>query len=314
MKKALALILVLCLALSLVACGGNTAAEKKEDITIAFAGSIIAGNEMYTGVVAACTEIAKAEGVKYVTHDAQMNEAEQIKGIENFIAQQVDVIIIDAINPASLEPYIQEAMNAGIGIIASGVELQSYDVFCCVDQKLTGIVAAEEAVKWINEKLGGEAKIGYLSSESNVNLIEREVGYDEVLEAAGMLDNVVANLAAETVEQGMKQTENMLQANPDIKVIIAGSEDAAFGALEAVKGMGLATEDFGIFTINGTDSAIQMIKDGEVLRCTVRFQFEKIPEDNMSAALALARGEEIDKIKQVSVEAVTIENASNFVG
>ena len=58
----------------------------------------------------------------------------------------------------------------------------------------------------------------------------------------------------------MKGAEIMLQAHPNIKVIVATNDAGALGAMEAVKAMGKDTDDFCIVGLDATPEAIAKMK------------------------------------------------------
>lgn len=286
---------------------------KSDKPTVVFMGSQISGNDMYTAIVQAWKEMAEEKGFNFLTHDAKLQEQEQINGIETYIARKVDVLMIDAINPSALDPYVQKAMEKGIKIIASGVELLHYDVWGTVDQVLTAEKCAEEAVNWIDNELNGKADIAILNDPKNTILLLRDKGFANVLSKRTSDINVVATATAVTAEAGMTATENILQANPSIKIIIASSGDAAVGAVEAIKGMGLADDKFGIFTINGSPLELKAIADGTVMRATVRFQLEKIPTMMMDAAEDLINDENPERVQPVEPQVINSTNVRDFL-
>jgi len=309
MKKFIALILV-CLAMMLAACSSRKSGKQ---IVLGWVCPAIAGNEMYTVVTDEMQRLAQNAGVKLISSDAQMDEAKQVKAVEDFIAQGVNAIIIDALNPDSIDPYIVKAQNAGIKIVAGGTGIYHYDAWGLVDQVLAGECAAEEAVKYINTKFGGAAKIGYLSCPTNINITDRMTGYNNVLKVKSPDSEIKIDLSAITKEEGVTQTENIMQAHPDIRVLMIGHEDAALGAVEALRGMGYKDEDFGIFTVNGSPTGIKLVSENTMLRCTVRFELEKIPSQMINASIDLINGKPVPKMIPVSPMAVTIENAKDFL-
>jgi len=296
--------------MTLAAC---TSRKTEKQIVIGWICSSIAGSEMYTAVTNEMQRLAQEAGVRFVPIDAQMSEARQVQAMEDFIAQGVNAIILDAMNPVSIDPYVLQAQDAGIKIVASGMELLHYDAWGLVDQQLAAEVCAEEAVKYINAKFGGAAKIGFLSFSTDQNLALREVGFNKVIKEKLPNSEILIVLTALLREEGVTQTENMMQAHPDIRVIMVANENCAFGAIEAIRGMGYRDDDFGIFTVNGSDYGIRLVSENTMLRCNVRFELEKIPYDIFNAALDLANGRPVPRQIPVSPMAVTIENAKDFL-
>ena len=128
-----------------------------------------------------------------------------------------------------------------------------------------GLLAGE----WIVNELGGSAKVAILGHPEIEALIRRTDGIQAgILEVAPGAE-IVALQSAHTPERGMSATETILQAHPDVKVIAGYNDAGALGAMEAVRAMGLATDDFGVFGLDATAEAINAIKNGTIFRGTV---------------------------------------------
>ena len=95
----------------------------------------------------------------------------------------------------------------------------------------------------------------------NYDLMESVIARKE-----GIMDGVkeyvsnvefVADATAGDQEEGMTNTENFLQANPDLKVVCGVSDGAALGAYQAFKAQGMTDPDkYLIAGIDATDEAL----------------------------------------------------------
>ena len=68
----------------------------------------------------------------------------------------------------------------------------------------------------------------------------------------------------------MTYVENWLQSNPDMKVIMSIGDGGGIGANQAVKAAGKA-EGFGIFAVDGTIEALQLMVNGDPIKGEVAF-------------------------------------------
>src|SRR5699024_9180809 len=69
--------------------------------------------------------------VSYV--DAQGNASEQVTQIENFIQQDVDAVIVSAVESNALESVTKQAQDADIKVVGYTQTLENYDAQYLVD-------------------------------------------------------------------------------------------------------------------------------------------------------------------------------------
>ena len=109
------------------------------------------------------------------------------------------------------------------------------------------------AVKFITEKLGGNAKVGLLNCDQFEGCPPRKEGFLAQLETLPGVE-VVADQAGWLADKAQPVSEAMLQANPDINVLWAANEGGTVAHANAVKTLGLGGKVF----VFGTDMNNQM--------------------------------------------------------
>ncbi|HHW00886.1 MAG TPA: sugar ABC transporter substrate-binding protein [Clostridiaceae bacterium] len=287
--------------------------DEDKRIVIGMVPTSIANNPLYMFLVDGCQKIADEEGVTLITTDVKMDASLQISALENLIAQKVDTIIVDPVDAQAISSKIKEAMDKGIKIVSLSGKTDAYDSYLTIDHKKVGYVEGQMAAKWINEKLGGKAEVGILNYRLGSVLINREDGMREALEAECPGAQIVAVGQADNPTDGMKVTENFLQAHPNIKVILCVNDAGALGAVEAVKASGKASDDFAVFGADSAPEALAKIKEGSVLRGTVYIYPEELPGIIMDTSIKLSKGETVDKEIVGRVGAVTQENFDEII-
>lgn len=184
MKRIIALLTALVLALALTACGetkptddvqqGGAAVEKK--ITIGCCVMDLS-NEVFVQYAEGYNQFLKdTKGtVEINLVDGGGNVATQVQAIEDFISMGVDGIMLNALDTSAVEDVIQKAMDAGIkvGVYPSMENVTFNFVF---DEYDWGYTEGEEAAKWIDEKLGGSATIMSFAQAENSAVMERYQG------------------------------------------------------------------------------------------------------------------------------------------
>ena len=160
MKRIIALLTALVLALALPACGetkptddvqqGGAAVEKK--ITIGCCVMDLS-NEVFVQYAEGYNQFLKDTkgAVEINLVDGGGNVATQVQAIEDFISMGVDGIMLNALDTSAVEDVIQKAMDAGIkvGVYPSMENVTFNFVF---DEYDWGYTEGEEAAKWIDEQ------------------------------------------------------------------------------------------------------------------------------------------------------------------
>jgi ribose transport system substrate-binding protein len=251
--------------------------------------------------------------VEVVEIDPKMDTLQQVAAIENFIELDVDAFIITAIDPVTVDSAVKDAMKAGVKVVAHYNKLGAQDLLSGISTYGMGFVAGQEAAKWINEKLGGSAKVALLIWDKTEFDIDRTEGMKGALEVYAPGAEIVAEQAADAIPSGLSAAETILQAHPDVKVFICYNDEGCLGALGAVEAAGLATEDFGIFGVNASPEALTKIKDGTAFRGTASIDPYNHGRLEMEMAIRLVRGDFLPSSMEIVPVPVNIDNVDNFI-
>ena len=132
------------------------------------------------------------------------------------------------------------------------------------DDRSNGKIVGDNAAKFIQEKLGGTAKVAIVDFDHQLpdQSKARYGGFEDGLKDAGITYEVLAHQSANLQEDALAKTTDMLTANPDIQVIFASNEGGTIGAAMAVKQAGLAGK-VAVFGYDGSDQLTSMILSGD---------------------------------------------------
>ncbi|HEY9100587.1 sugar ABC transporter substrate-binding protein [Chitinimonas sp.] len=204
-----------------------------------------------------------ANGIKDET-----DTANQIKIVEQMIANHVDAIVLAPADSKALVPVVKQAIDKGILVIN-------------IDNKLADAVLTEKKINVpfigpsnrAGAKLAGDYLAKQLKSGDKVGIIEgvsttqnaqdRTAGFQDAMKAAGITVVGVQSGSWE-IDKGNTVAAAMLRENPDLKALLAGNDNMALGAVSAIKSAGKT----GKVKVIGYDniSAIKpMLADGRVL-------------------------------------------------
>jgi ribose transport system substrate-binding protein len=226
-------------------------------------------NSSKVGAVIITLEQAKKRaaelGYELVVHDPGSDMNKQINTIKTWIQQKVAVIVCNVPNPAAFETLAKQAREAGVYWITYGDRIKNQDATVGYDQYNDGRKLGEYAGKWINENLDGKAQVAVLGYTLMIWGQARTKGIEEGLMAVAPNATIVARQNAITPTEGLDVTRTILQANPDVNVIVGVEDPATEGAYKAWVASGRDPKQKGVFIggLDGTAPALKLLKEGD---------------------------------------------------
>jgi ribose transport system substrate-binding protein len=219
-------------------------------------------NPLYILMLRGIRARAEELGWDVVAVSSNEDKLKQINGVQDLIARGVKGVLISPIDAVGVNAAYDAAAQAKIPIIsmARGSTSPNQTLHVAINEKQIGAEIAE----WTAKHIGGEGKIAMILGPSGApafrNLAE---GYTDVMAKYPGIKIVFRTEGALTRERGVKQAEDALVANPDLKAIYNSNDDVALGAMQAViagnrKGQTVVTG------MNGVPPALRAVKDGNL--------------------------------------------------
>ena len=260
----------------------------------------------------AMTEYAATQpGVELVMVDSKEDVATQLAQVENFVTQKVDAIVVIPANTDAADPMTKAAQDAGIPLVYVNripSNLPEGIAYVGSDSIQAGIMQAE----WLAEQLGGKGNVvimnGNLAQEAAQKRTEGEKQAFAKFPDIKIIREDTGNWSR---DQGLALMENWLASGDQIDAVASNNDEMAIGAIQAIEAAG----KLGEILIGGVDAspdALQEMDKGR-LNVTVFQNAKGQGEGGIKAAIALARGEQIDQITWVPFELVTPENYKNYM-
>jgi ribose transport system substrate-binding protein len=219
-------------------------------------------NPFYIAMLRGIRERAAELGWDVATVSANEDKVKQINGVQDLVARGVKGILISPIDAVGVNAAYDAAKAANIPIVsvARGSTSPNQTLHVAMDEKQIG----RDIAAWTAKAIGEEGKVAILMGPSGAptfrNLAE---GYTEEMAKFPKIQIAFRTDGSLTRERGVKQAEDALVANPDLKAIYAGNDDVALGAIQAVIAAGRS--DTTIVTgMNGVPPALRAVKDGKL--------------------------------------------------
>lgn len=261
MKKILFLLVIAALVMPVVLFAGGQPSEDDGEIVI---GMTVPGMQFPFFVIMGEEAEAKAAelGVKLIIHDSQNQSSTQMSGIENFVAQGVDAILISPMTTDSQVPGIEAAVAAGIPV--ASVDRKANTDKVLVHVGADNVEGGRAAARFVIEQLGGSGKVIELEGTPGASAaIDRKEGFDEVMAGSGV-EIVVSQNAEFSRSEGQVVMENLIQAYPDFDAVFGANDEMIIGAIEAMNASGIDPASKVTIGFDATPDAFGYMKEGQL--------------------------------------------------
>jgi len=262
------------------------------------------------------------DGVEVQVEDAQNDVSKQLNQIQNFIASGVDAIIVNPVDTDATVAMTQAAANAGVPLVFVNREPVNVDdlpenqAFVASDERESGTLETQEICRLLKEQGKGDgAKIVVMMGElSNQAARQRTQDVLDVIATPGcsFMEIVEQQTANWQRTEGQDLMTNWLSAGIQFDAVVSNNDEMAIGAIQALKTADVSMDEMLIGGVDATQDALAAMKAGD-LDVTVFQDAAGQGRGAVDAALALARGEEVDKKVYVPFQLVTPENLDKFI-
>lgn len=323
MKKNLVILFSAILMMQLVACGQvqdksnsevlSTESDNIEkgntDSNYSFAIIVpTTGNEYFQGEIDALQESLDKHGCKLNVISYENDATKLVSVMENLITMGVDGVLVFPMDKDSIDPTCKMVQEAGIKIISGGTTLDYMDALYNTDQEEAGQTIAGMGCDYIKEKYGDESvEVAMIVNTSNSNMVTRCDAMKATLAEECPNTVLVKEIEAESTEDGMSAAENIIQANPDVKVIICVNDAVALGVVEAYNAANIS--EIAVFGADGTSEGLKKIADGTSLKGTIAFGALDLGD----CLVDMVSGEKVDELLSPPIIKITEENIGEYV-
>lgn len=294
---------------------GSEASAQEKVIAISFP------NSSTIGAVITSLNQAKARGKELgfnvIVDDPGTDLNKQINTIKTWIQQKVAVVVCVVLQPQVFVSIAKQARDAGIAWITYGEKIENQNATVGYAQYDDGRRLGEYAGQWITENLGGGAKVAILGYEKGSWGQLRGNGIKDGLKAHAPNVEIVAEQDAITPTEGLNVTRTILQAHPDVNVILGVEDPATEGAYKAWIAAGKDSKDPKAFIggMDGTPPALKLLREGgTIYRASMAIPLKEVGNAIAETADRLVKGEETgDRIVPLALVTEKSGDAQKFL-
>ncbi|RKL67064.1 hypothetical protein CR203_11145 [Salipaludibacillus neizhouensis] len=335
MKSKYAIYSILCILsiMMLAACGNNDVdgdanqAENNQEETVENNGEVASdaegsmkvgmtvldlSNPFFVQLTTAVEELAAEEGYEVIINDPRDDVNSQIEAIQNFVAQDVDAIIVTATDQNAINDAVQEAKDAGIPVLAHTTKLENADAWIGADEYGMGLALGEQAGQWIKEVHDGQGGVGILNFDQIEQVIQRKEGIIDGIRQYSPDVEVVGDQQAGDPNTAYDVSEGFLQANPDMIGIFGINDGGALGAYNAAVGAGKESDTFAVGGIDAVPEAIDAIGEEGIYKFTVDQQPILTAETIVEVMVAIINGDDYEVENEIEVRGVNESNIEEY--
>jgi inositol transport system substrate-binding protein len=248
--------------------------------------------------------------------DASDDSAKQTGQVENFLAQGMDGVVVQPVDPAATGPISKGVLKAGKALVylnRKPDKLPNGVVFVGSNSIDSGIMNMEE----LGKCMGGKGNVVILMGElSNEATRARTEGIKKVIKEKFPDIKVTREQTANWKrEEGKTVMENWLASGQEIDGVASNNDEMALGALQAIKAAG----KLGKICVGGVDAthdALESMDKGELNNTVFQDGFGQ-GEEAVEAAYLLAKKQPNPKVVDGNImipyQPVTKENLKSFM-
>jgi ribose transport system substrate-binding protein len=327
---------VLCLGIAaFAACGSSDSAEagevkidlgngkvitpKTRKPRVAFFGT--SGNLYLQAYHDGLMEVAKKNGIHVTVFDARFDPARQMEQVQNALqkggADAYAVIALDGNTMCPVLTRLVPAKNIPVvtsltpicnrGLKPEGPELWAPGTVAHVQDDST----YTEDQKWVDaiaKRLTKKSTVAMLNSPPLITVAKafnKAIEYGK--EKYPNFDHKYTVTTDQTTPDCLAKTQTLLQAHPDVDVLLSNYSDCTVGAIRAIKAAG-RTKSIRLFDVGGSHQSFEAIKAGELQMTTYH-----TPKDNgrqtMQAIVDAFNSKKVERYIGVYPSGITLETS-----
>ncbi len=236
----------------------------------------------------------------------------QIAAVENFITQQVDMIVLAPADSAGMAFPVKRAVDAGIVVVNFDVTLDKgalkkaglpEDFLFVGPDNADG---AEMVGNYLGETLGEGAKVIIIEGNPGAdNAKQRKEGFMRSVDKF-KLDLLASRTAHWETEEANTLMTNLLTLHPDVQGVMCANDSMAVGVEKAIAAAG-KTGEIQIVGFDNIGAVQKLIQEEKVLATIDQFGPE-MAANAIKVGFRIINGEKLTGWEKTPIELVTKEN------
>lgn len=300
-------VIVAVVLLSLTGCQRGAAGPHQIVIGVAYQNL---QNEYIINLQHAIRAEAKKLHVKLMELDARGHSSSQISDVEDFVAEGVNAIILNAVDEQGSAPAVDIAVKDHIPIVEVNTlvaNLNKVNAYVGSPDVEAGRMEAREIMKVLH----GHGNIVILQGPYGSSAeVQRTQGIKRELAKFPNAHIIAEHTANWDRAQGLSVMENFLAAGRTINAVIAENDEMALGACEAIAAA--HKKKIAVMGIDAIPDALKAVADGTMV-ATIYQDAHGQGSRAVQLAVQLAQGHKVKHLMYIPFQLVTRKNVAQFM-
>jgi ribose transport system substrate-binding protein len=272
-------------------------------------------NEFFKTMEEGARKFAKEDGTFELIPVGMNSETDfdtQIAAMENFVTQQVDMIVVAPADSVGMAFPVKKAVDAGITVVNFDVTLDKgalkkaglpEDFLFVGPDNADG---AEMVGDYLGKTLGKGAKVIIVEGNPGAdNAKQRKDGFMRSVKKFD-LELLASRTAHWETEEANTLMTNLLTLHPDVQGIMCANDSMALGVEKAIAAAG-KTGKIQIVGFDNIGAVQKLIKEGKVLATIDQFGPE-MAANAIKIGFKIMEGEKLSGWQKTPIELVTKDN------
>ncbi|MCL5073214.1 MAG: sugar ABC transporter substrate-binding protein [Actinobacteria bacterium] len=272
--------------------------------------------EYFQRVILGMQNESKANNIELLLDDPQLDLDAQVTGLSNLLTAGSQVLVITSLDPVAVEAAVNEAHAKNVPVISHVSSFKGADVYIGLPEYQFGLTGGDAfGAKLVEMGVleGKTVKIAVLAADVlGEGLVQRVQGVIDGFTKHFPDAEIVARADAFDEDTALQTLETMLQANPDINVVLTSNDPGDYGAIAAIEAAGkVVNEDVYVCGLGDQFRTLDLVEQGKLLT-SLSVSPEATGVQMVEVAIKLYNGEKVDKNIYIGSTVLTKDNVAAF--
>jgi ribose transport system substrate-binding protein len=266
-------------------------------------------NAFYLPFMRALKNAIEDAGGKAIWTEAEGYQVpKELSNVENLLAQDIDVLFIDASDQVASAPAIRAANRAGVPVVCLNAKVENVDMITYISADNYG--AGKLAAQYLTDKLNGRGEILVINGPPVTAVLDRIDGLKDELKKRPGMKVVGEQIMKNTMADGLYVAENLLAAHPEADGFFTMNDYGFLGAYTALEAIGKEKEVI-ITSVDGLADVVSLLASGDAGESMTVAQFPiHMANAGIQAYLDHKAGKHVPADIKVKVEIVDQKRAA----
>ena len=266
-------------------------------------------NAFYLPFMRALKNAIEDAGGKAIWVEAEGYQVpKELSNVENLLAQEIDVLFIDASDQVASAPAIRAANDAGVPVVCLNAKVEGVDMltYISADNYGAGVLAAD----YLAKKLNGKGNILVINGPPVTAVMDRINGLKDTLKKYPGMKVVGEQMMKNSMADGLYVAENLLAAHPEANGFFTMNDYGFLGAYTALEAIGKEKQII-ITSVDGLADVVSLLAAGDAGASMTVAQFPiHMANAGIKAYLDFKAGKTVPPEMKVKVEIVDQKRAA----